>query len=76
MRVHGRGWSRYGDYDGDGHIPAGTELVFAEAEAAAFLKHRGSRNSAEAIEIFDDSDEEAAPEPGHAPRGRRDEQVS
>jgi hypothetical protein len=61
IRVLGDGWELYGDGwesygDGTGRIPAGTEMVFDEAEAAAFLKNRGTRNSAEVIEILDDPD--------------------
>lgn len=41
------------------HIPAGTELVLTEAEAAAFLKDRRNRRHAEVIGMLDDSDDDA-----------------
>lgn len=65
IRVLGDGWSYYGDGwesygDGSGRIPAGTEMILSEAEAAAFLKDRRNRHSAEVIEILDESDDQAA----------------
>ena len=73
LRVLGHGWFSYGD--GGGRIPAGTEVVFTEAEAAALLKDRRNRRSAEVIDILDDSDDgAAAAKLGHAPRDHLDEQ--
>ena len=57
VRVLGDGWFQYGDYDGDGRIPAGTELVLTEAEVAEILKNRGNRKSVEVVEVFDSDDE-------------------
>jgi hypothetical protein len=75
IRVLGDGWELYGDDwqsygDGTGRIPPGTEIVFTEAEAAAFLKDRGSRNSAEVVETFDDADVASRPA-GRANPSRR-----
>lgn len=44
-------------------------MVLSEAEAAAFLKNRGTRNSAEVIKTFDDSDDEAAADRDMPPAG-------
>jgi hypothetical protein len=50
LRLLGDGWHAFGSAE----IPENREIVVTEAEAAAFLKHRGSRHSVEVIEIFDD----------------------
>jgi len=49
LKLLGDGWHAYGG----GEIPENREIVVTEAEAAAVLKHRGSRRSVEVLEVFD-----------------------
>ncbi len=57
LRLLGDGWKAYGG----AQIPPDREIVVSEAEAAAFLKDRQSRRSAEVIEVFDELDDDASP---------------
>ena len=58
LRLLGDGWHAYGDAE----LPENRELVVTEAEAAAFLKNRGTRRSVEVIEAFDDDPAEPSAE--------------